>query len=188
MRIVLDTCVLYPPSLRDLLLTLASLEAFELRWSQEILEEFERNVLSDHPDISPKRFRSHTIAAMTTNFPDAFLRGPDTEPVAIVGVHQKDQHVAGLAIATGSDTIVTQNLRHFPARALAKHGLRAISPGTLVTELDQDEPAQIDQAVQSLARRWKNPPRTVDEILDLLVVHPSMAAPIRAVRERHRTN
>ena len=53
MRIVLDACVLYPPSLRDLLLTLASLEAFELRWSQEILEEFERNVLADHPEILP---------------------------------------------------------------------------------------------------------------------------------------
>ena len=46
--------MLYPPSLRDLLLTLASLDAFELRWSQEILEEFERNVIADHPDINPK--------------------------------------------------------------------------------------------------------------------------------------
>ena len=180
--------MLYPPSLRDLLLTLASLEAFELRWSQEILEEFERNVLADHPDINGKRFRSHTIAAMTTNFPDAFLVEPDTEPVAVVGVHRKDQHVAGLAIATGSDTIVTQNLRHFPHRALAKHGLRAISPGALVAELDRNDPEQIDQAVQSLARRWKNPPRTVEEILDLLVVHPSMALPMRAVRARHRTS
>lgn len=180
--------MLYPPSLRDLLLTLASLDAFELRWSQEILEEFERNVLADHPDINPKRFRAHTIAAMTTAFPDALLVEPENEPVAVVGVHQKDQHVAALAIATSCDTIVTQNLRHFPARALAKHGLRAISPGALVAELDRDDPEQIDQAITSLARRWKNPPRTVDEILDLLIVHPSMATPIRAVRARHRTS
>ncbi len=40
---------------------------------------------------------------------------------------------------------------HFPARAFAKHGLRAISPGSLVAELDRDDPEQIDQAVQSLA-------------------------------------
>lgn len=179
--------MLYPPSLRDLLLTLASLDVFELRWSRQILEELERNVLADHPDINPKRFRSHTITAMTTAFPDALLIEPNTEPVAVVGVHQNDQHVASLAIATGSDTIVTQNLRHFPARALAKHGLRAISPGSLIAELDRDEPKQIDQAIQSLARRWKNPPRTTDEILDLLAVHPSMGTPIRAVRARHRT-
>ena len=125
---------------------------------------------------------------MTTAFLDAFLVEPDNEPVVVVGVHQKDQHVSGLAIATGSDTIVTHNLRHFPARPLTKHGLRAISPGALVAELDRDDPQQIDRAVESLARRWKNPPRMVDEILDLLVIHPSMAIPMRAVRARNRTS
>ena len=89
MRVVLDACVLYPPSLRDLILTLAGLDAFELRWSHQILEEFERNVLTDFPDINPKRFRAHTIAAMTTNFPDAFLRENDAE-IEIIGVHPKD--------------------------------------------------------------------------------------------------
>jgi hypothetical protein len=86
MRVVLDACVLYPPSLRDLILTLAGLDAFELRWSHQILEEFERNVLTDFPDINPKRFRTHTIAAMTTNFPDAFLRENVAE-IEIIGVH-----------------------------------------------------------------------------------------------------
>jgi hypothetical protein len=92
-----------------------------------------------------------------------------------VGVHRNDQHVAQLAIATGSDTIVTQNLRHFPNRALAKHNLRAVSPGTLITEINHDEPSLIDHALGSLAQRWKNPSRTVNEILDLLEVHPTMA-------------
>ena len=183
MRVVLDACVLYPPSLRDLILTLAGLDAFELRWSHQILEEFERNVLTDFPDINPKRFRAHTIAAMTTNFPDAFQRESDAE-IEIIGVHPKDQHVASLALATQSDTIVTQNLRHFPTRALAKNGLRAISSGTFITELDRSEPAQIDQVIQSLARRWKNPPKTVNEILELIAVHPTMATPIKALKER----
>jgi hypothetical protein len=79
-RVVLDACVLYPPTLRDLLLTLAALDAFEPRWSPEILEELERNVLADHPDIDPRRFRSHTIAAMTAAFPDATGRELEQGP------------------------------------------------------------------------------------------------------------
>lgn len=184
MRVVLDACVLYPPSLRDFPLTLASLDAFELRWSRQILDEFERNVLADHPDISRDRFRSHTIAAMTAAFPEAFDLEPSLEPVTIDGVHRNDQHVAATAVATGSDTILTQNLRHFPARALGQHQIRAISPGKLVTELDRSAPELIDHAIGSLALRWKKPPRTIDEILDLLAVHRSMARPMQTVRAR----
>jgi hypothetical protein len=184
-RVVLDACVLYPPTLRDLLLTLAAFDAFEPRWSPEILDELERNVLADHPDIDPRRFRSHTIAAMTAAFPDATGRDSSKDLAPVVGVHRNDQHVAQLAIATGSDTIVTQNLRHFPNRALAKHNLRAVSPGTLITEINHDEPSLIDHALGSLAQRWKNPSRTVSEILDLLEVHPTMATPIRTIRPRH---
>jgi len=46
---------LYPPSLRDVLLTLAALDAFDVRWSDEILGELQRNVLANHPDLDPER-------------------------------------------------------------------------------------------------------------------------------------
>ncbi len=73
MRVVLDACVLYPPSLRDLLLTLAALDAFDVRWSETILEELRRNVVADNPDVDPDRFSDHTLVEMRRHFPAAMV-------------------------------------------------------------------------------------------------------------------
>jgi hypothetical protein len=35
-----------------------------------------------------------------------------------------------------------------------------------------------------MADRWTNPPRTAIEITELLAAHPTMAAPMTALRER----
>jgi hypothetical protein len=61
---VLDACVLYPVVIRDLLLTLATLDAFEPRWTEAILDEMARNVLVNHPTIDPERFEAGSVGAM----------------------------------------------------------------------------------------------------------------------------
>lgn len=106
MRVVLDACVLYPPSLRDLLLTLASLDAFDVRWSDEILDELRRNVLADCPGIDPDRFVMHTIGAMRAAFPEAQVTG--FEPwIEQLDNHPKDRHVAAAALAAEAEAIIT---------------------------------------------------------------------------------
>lgn len=49
---VLDACVLYPPALRDILMWLAVVVAYEPRWTEEIHTEWMRNVLVDRPDVT----------------------------------------------------------------------------------------------------------------------------------------
>lgn len=66
---VLDANVLYPQWLRDLMLTLAVLGYYEVRWSYRIVDEMRRNVLRDHPVIDPDRFDAVTIAALHRAFP-----------------------------------------------------------------------------------------------------------------------
>jgi hypothetical protein len=99
--VVLDACVLYPPSLRDLLLTLAALDAFDVRRSDEILDEVTRNVLADHPDIDKSRFVAHTIGAMRRAFPEARVQAP-AELVEKLDNDPKDRHIGATALAAGS--------------------------------------------------------------------------------------
>lgn len=83
MLVVLDACVLYPASLRDLLLTLAVFDAYAVAWTEEILEEVRRNVIADHPGIDPDHFTRHTLGAMRAAFPGGRrdrLRAPHRHP------------------------------------------------------------------------------------------------------------
>jgi len=179
--VVLDACVLYPPSLRDLLLTLASLDAFDVRWSEEILDELRRNVLADCPDISPEHFDGHTLAAMRSAFPDALVSG--FEPcIEQLDNDPKDRHVAAVAMATGAQAIVTLDVDDFRSGVLTAAGIRIVTPGTLLDELLDTEPGLPGAAIGDLAARWIRPSRTVDEILDLLARHPTMSGPIERLR------
>jgi len=47
---IYDACVLYPAPLRDLLLQLAVSDLFRARWTKDIHEEWQRNVLKNRPE------------------------------------------------------------------------------------------------------------------------------------------
>lgn len=49
---VYDACVLYPAPLRDLLMHLALSDLFRAKWTNEIHDEWIRNVLKDRPDLT----------------------------------------------------------------------------------------------------------------------------------------
>jgi len=49
---VLDACVLYPPALRDLFMWLAVGMVYQPRWTDEIHDEWIRNVRKNRPDVS----------------------------------------------------------------------------------------------------------------------------------------
>lgn len=49
---VLDACVIYPAALRDVLMWLAVVNAYEPRWTEEIHAEWMRSVLADRPDVT----------------------------------------------------------------------------------------------------------------------------------------
>jgi predicted nucleic acid-binding protein len=180
--VVLDACVLYPPSLRDLLLSLAALDAFDVRWSDEILDEVTHNVLADHPDIDKARFVEHTIGAMRRAFPEVVVPAP--ELVETLDNDPKDRHVAATTLAADAQAIVTLNVADFESRVLRDVGVAILTPGALVGRVLDEFPEIVARAVGHMADRWINPPRTAIEIAELLAAHPTMATPMAALRER----
>lgn len=66
---VYDANVLYPAQLRDLLMWLALGELVQAQWTDEIHEEWTRNLLENRPDIAPEKL-SKTRALMEEALPD----------------------------------------------------------------------------------------------------------------------
>lgn len=55
LTVIYDACVLYPAPLRDLLMHLAMTDLFRAKWSDDIHEEWMRNVLKDRSDLTKEQ-------------------------------------------------------------------------------------------------------------------------------------
>jgi len=67
---VLDACVLYPASVRDILLNIAQTRLYNAKWSDEINAEWTRNLLKNRPNLKEANLR-RTLATMNSYFTEA---------------------------------------------------------------------------------------------------------------------
>ena len=67
-----DANVLYPAPLRDLLMRLALTGLFRAKWTDEIHEEWARNLLENRPDITRKHIE-RIKSLMNSNAQDALV-------------------------------------------------------------------------------------------------------------------
>ena len=104
--VVYDACVLYPAPLRDLLMHLALTGVYRARWSEQIHDEWTRNVLKNRPDIAAAQL-ARTVAFMNQAVADSLVS--DYEPL-IQGLDlpdEDDRHVLAAAIKCGATVIAT---------------------------------------------------------------------------------
>ncbi|MEM8959576.1 MAG: PIN domain-containing protein [Pseudomonadota bacterium] len=140
MRVLIDACVLYPTLLRAIVLEVARAGAFTPLWSARIIEEWRRAALRTHPEQAA--MLGGEIALVTARWPNAEVAVPPDAEAGLSLPDENDRHVLAAAIAGGADLILTLNLRDFPARTLARHGLRAEHPDAfLLGLLGEDAPA-----------------------------------------------
>ena len=124
---VYDACVLYPAALRDFLVWLAMSGRFRARWSEQIHDEWKRNVLRNRPDLSAAQL-DRTSALMDQAIPDALVTGHEDLIDGLTLPDPEDRHVLAAAIRCHASVIVTFNLQDFPADVLAEFGLEAQHP------------------------------------------------------------
>jgi len=157
---VFDANVLYPAALRDLLMWLGLSGLFRARWTEQIHEEWKRNLLKDRSDIQAEQL-DRTSRLMDAAIPDAVVRGYQRLCAGLQLPDPDDRHVLAAAIRCKADVVVTFNLKDFPAHALAAYDIEAVHPDEFIADLADLDQAAVLGAAQQHFRSLKNPPFTV---------------------------
>lgn len=174
--VVLDACVLVPQSLCDLLLRLAEdPRLYRPVWTQEILDEAHHALTHRLPKSWPKADADRWRNAIIRAFPEASV-SPSKDLMAKVGNHAGDRHVLAAAIDSGTQEIVTYNLRHFKAEDLNPWKIKALSPDDFLLGLHSKHPELVVTKVGQMGRRYSD-----HKTLELLDRHvPAFVARVRS--------
>ncbi len=164
-KAVLDACVLIPQYLRDTLLSVAWQGLYYPYWSESILEEARSNLISQYQISSLKAV--NLVAKMQSAFPEAMVEVPPNLKEAMLN-HPKDRHVLATAVVAKADVIVTNNLNDFPSFALLPWEIKAQSPDSFMNHLFDEEPEAIRLVLPHQVEKYKNPPKTMIDLLDFL--------------------
>jgi predicted nucleic acid-binding protein len=162
--VIFDACVLYPAPLRDLLMNLAVTNLFRARWTDEIHDEWTRNVLKNRTDLTTERLQ-RTRDFMNKSVRDCLVTGYQDIIPSLSLPDKDDRHVLAAAIYAGANRIVTFNLKDFPAINLNEYGVKAQHPDDFIVDLIEMNHGSVCEAVKQHRLSLKNPPKSVDESL-----------------------
>ena len=164
---VLDACVLYPPSLRDLFMRLASALVYQPRWTEDIHEEWMRNVQKNRPQITRAQLE-RTRRLMDGISDESLVTGYEAHISTLILPDPDDRHVLAAALTAEAAVIVTFNLSDFPKSALAPFGIQAMHPDQYLTALFEDAPELFLLAVREHRAALTRPPKTAEAYLETL--------------------
>lgn len=160
---VLDTNVIYPIEIRDLLFWFASFDLFTPKWSQHIFDEWDS--VMERKDV-PEEERTKRINRANQAFPDALVKNYESLIPSLTLKDEKDRHVLAAAIKTNANIIVTNNLKDFPSDYLSTFGLTAKSADDFITDtIDLNNDIAIE-AFRALVVNKTNPNLDEFEVLE----------------------
>ncbi|WP_417234820.1 PIN domain-containing protein [Arthrobacter sp.] len=160
--VVLDTCVLLPISVADLVLRLAEAKLFRVLWSEEILGELERNLVAKinlEREAAARRLRF-----MRQAFPDALVENHQALIDSMM-CDEKDRHVLAAAVRSNAELIVTSNLKDFPPASTEPYDIEAISPDEFLLDQLDLFPVVVLRCLEEQAAAYRDPRLSVDGLV-----------------------
>lgn len=155
--VLYDANVLFPATIRDLLMWLALTDLYQARWSQDIHEEWIESLLRERSDLTREQL-DRVRALMDENVRDALVEGYRDLIPRLTLPDPGDRHVLAAAIRGGADVIVTFNVRDFPIDVLGEHGVQALHPDAFVGQLIEIDAGVVVEAVRRQRGNLQHPP------------------------------
>jgi len=163
---VLDTCVLYPFSLCDILLRLAHHELYDPCWSGRILQELARSLVRH--GLTREQAR-HRVDQMRRAFPAAEVAARAVAALEPRMTNDpKDRHVLAAAVASRAEMVVTFNLRHFDAGACDSYGIEPLHPDRFLVDLHDLDADTVEAEITAQAVALRRPPVSRRELVRML--------------------
>lgn len=162
---VLDTNVILPIEVRDLLFWFAHDDLYTPKWSKHIFDEWEQ--VMRKKQVSEEEIKKR-INWANQAFPDAMVENYEVLIDGLQLPDEKDRHVLAAAIKANANTIVTNNLKDFPEEYLITFGVSAKNADDFLTETIDLNPVVALNSFLKLVLNRKNPSLDEYEVLDCL--------------------
>lgn len=145
---------------------LALTDLFRAKWTDEIHDEWIGSLLEARPELAEPLKRTRQL--MNDNVRDCIVTDYEDLISGLELPDPRDRHVLAAAIRASADSIVTFNLKDFPASALAKYDIEALHPDDfIVHQMGISQPTVISAAKRHRAR-LQNPVISPDKYLATL--------------------
>ena len=168
-KALLDANVLYPATLRSLLIDLSLQGLYHAHWTDRLHDEWTRNLVLNRPDLDPVKLQ-RTRELMDRAIDTAKISGYEPLIPRLQLPDPDDRHVVAAALHGKAELIVTRNLRDFPEEVLEPLGLQAIHPDQLVQTFLARDPALVLEALRTGRARFRAPPLSAPEMLKALAL------------------
>ena len=132
--VLYDACVLYPNTVRDLLIRIHQAGLVQAKWTDKILDESFAALRRRRSDIDEERL-DRLRRLMITAVPDCLVTNYEPLIDGLDLPDPDDRHVLAAAMRARAQVIVTDNQRDFPAGSLASWDIDAKTADEFV--LDQ---------------------------------------------------
>ena len=162
---VLDTNVIYPVIIRDILFWFAYYDLYTPKWSDQIFDEWKK-VMAEKGVSETEVARRTAIANLA--FPDALVKNYHGLIDHLKLPDEGDRHVLAAAIKTNANLIVTNNIIDFPEEYLNSYSLKAKTADDFLTDIIDLNHDQAIAAFKEMVLNKKNPRLDEFEVLNQL--------------------